>query len=175
MTVALLNHLAAGGQVLPTFCPVFGICTRGWVLVIIPWESESYKRDSMTTDKVWNVVFFCVLSITINHSFQNILSMTLSCGKLHFKTLLILFSGLRRWDMPFILWKEIFHEILYRRSVYCSCLYLPDYKIAFHLYVAKYGNVASALTQMHGERPRPVAHYSKTLPLTVQGIVPCLC
>uniref|UniRef100_A0A3B4VI28 Reverse transcriptase/retrotransposon-derived protein RNase H-like domain-containing protein n=1 Tax=Seriola dumerili TaxID=41447 RepID=A0A3B4VI28_SERDU len=59
----------------------------------------------------------------------------------------------------------------------CSApaLGLPDYKLTFHLYVTDDGNVAAAvLAQMHGERPRPVAYYSKTLPLIVKGMVSCL-
>ena len=70
--------------------------------------------------------------------------------------------------------KQAFRHIKY---LLCKApaLGLPDYKLTFHLYVAENGTVTSAvLAQMHGDRSRPVAYYSKTLPLIVQGMVPCL-
>uniref|UniRef100_A0A3B4V9P0 Reverse transcriptase/retrotransposon-derived protein RNase H-like domain-containing protein n=1 Tax=Seriola dumerili TaxID=41447 RepID=A0A3B4V9P0_SERDU len=79
---------------------------------------------------------------------------------------------------PTIQWTEemrhAFHHVKY---MLCSApaLGLPDYKLTLHLYVAEDGNVAVAvLVQMHGGRPRPVAYYSKTLPLNVKGMVSCL-
>lgn len=70
--------------------------------------------------------------------------------------------------------KQAFRHIKYLLCT-APALGLPDYKLPFHLYVTEDGTAASAvLAQMHGERPRPVAYYSKILPLIVQGMVPCL-
>uniref|UniRef100_A0A3P8SVS2 Reverse transcriptase/retrotransposon-derived protein RNase H-like domain-containing protein n=1 Tax=Amphiprion percula TaxID=161767 RepID=A0A3P8SVS2_AMPPE len=70
--------------------------------------------------------------------------------------------------------KQAFRHIKYLLCT-APALGLPDYKLPFHLYVAESGLVASAvLAQTHGDKLRPVAYYSKTLPLIVQGMVLCL-
>lgn len=74
--------------------------------------------------------------------------------------------------------EEMRHAFRHVKYTLCSApaLGLPNYKMSFHLYVAEDGNVAVAvLAQMHGEKPRPVVYYSKTLPLIVKGMVSCLC
>uniref|UniRef100_A0A3B4X445 Reverse transcriptase/retrotransposon-derived protein RNase H-like domain-containing protein n=1 Tax=Seriola lalandi dorsalis TaxID=1841481 RepID=A0A3B4X445_SERLL len=73
--------------------------------------------------------------------------------------------------------EEMKHAFRHVKYMLCSApaLGLPDYKLTFHLYVAEVGNEAAAvLAQMHRERPRPIAYYSKTLPLIVKGMVSCL-
>uniref|UniRef100_A0A3B4WPN1 Reverse transcriptase/retrotransposon-derived protein RNase H-like domain-containing protein n=1 Tax=Seriola lalandi dorsalis TaxID=1841481 RepID=A0A3B4WPN1_SERLL len=74
--------------------------------------------------------------------------------------------------------EEMRHPFRHLEYMLCSApaLGLPDYKLTFQLYVAEDGNVAAAvLAQMHGERPRAVAYYSKMLPLIVKAMVSCLC
>uniref|UniRef100_A0A3B4Y572 Reverse transcriptase/retrotransposon-derived protein RNase H-like domain-containing protein n=1 Tax=Seriola lalandi dorsalis TaxID=1841481 RepID=A0A3B4Y572_SERLL len=73
--------------------------------------------------------------------------------------------------------EEMRHAFRHVKYMLCSApaLGLPDYKLTFHLYVAEYGNVAAAvLVQIHRDSPRPVAYYSKTLPLIVKDMVSCL-
>lgn len=70
--------------------------------------------------------------------------------------------------------RQAFRHIKYLLCM-APALVLPDYKLRFHLYVAQNGLVASdVLAQTRGDRLRPVAYYSKTLPLIVQRVVPCL-
>ncbi|CAJ1067426.1 Hypothetical predicted protein [Xyrichtys novacula] len=73
--------------------------------------------------------------------------------------------------------EDMKHAFRHIKYLLCTApaLGLPDYNLDFHLYVSDNGEVTSAvLAQTHGERMRPVAYYSKSLPLIVQGMVPCL-
>uniref|UniRef100_A0A3P9BH57 Reverse transcriptase/retrotransposon-derived protein RNase H-like domain-containing protein n=1 Tax=Maylandia zebra TaxID=106582 RepID=A0A3P9BH57_9CICH len=55
------------------------------------------------------------------------------------------------------------------------CLGLPDYHLPFHLYVTENGTTCTGvLAQEHGSGYRPVAFYSKVLPVVVQGMPACL-
>uniref|UniRef100_A0A8C5MKW3 Gypsy retrotransposon integrase-like protein 1 n=1 Tax=Leptobrachium leishanense TaxID=445787 RepID=A0A8C5MKW3_9ANUR len=52
---------------------------------------------------------------------------------------------------------------------------LPDYALPFHLFSRdNCKTMAGVLTQEHGGRLRPVAFFSKTMPLQVQGMPSCL-
>lgn len=52
---------------------------------------------------------------------------------------------------------------------------LPDFGIMFHLYARdNCKTMAGVLAQEHGGKMRPVAFFSKVLPLTVQGFPSCL-
>lgn len=70
--------------------------------------------------------------------------------------------------------KSSFRTIKYLMA-HAPALGLPDYKLPFHLYVSNDGLCCCAvLAQSHGGGMRPVAFFSKALPMIVQGMVPCL-
>ncbi|CAM5155896.1 unnamed protein product [Natator depressus] len=53
---------------------------------------------------------------------------------------------------------------------------LPDYSRPFTLFCHEQSGCAlGVLTQMHGEKNRPVTYFSATLDPVAQGFTPCLC
>lgn len=88
--------------------------------------------------------------------------MTRSYAKSQWKTHLTSCNGLMRWDKYSATSNTSSAWLLHSACLTTNC-------------DSTSGLIASAvLAQTHGDRLRPVAYYSKTLPLIVQGLVPCL-
>lgn len=67
------------------------------------------------------------------------------------------------------------HDALKAALVRSPALGLPDYKKDFHVYARdNCKTMAGVLAQEHGGRIRPVAFFSKILPVAVQGMPACL-
>uniref|UniRef100_A0A8C5M0Y9 Gypsy retrotransposon integrase-like protein 1 n=1 Tax=Leptobrachium leishanense TaxID=445787 RepID=A0A8C5M0Y9_9ANUR len=66
-------------------------------------------------------------------------------------------------------------KVLRNAMMTSPALGLPDYVLPFHLFARdNCKTMAGVLTQEHGGRLRPVAFFSKILPVTVQGMPACL-
>lgn len=67
------------------------------------------------------------------------------------------------------------YDKLKNALVTSPALGLPDYEKDFHLYARENcTTMAGVLAQFHGAKLRPVAFFSKVLPVTVQGMPTCL-